>query len=384
MTPAARIAAAIDILDHVLDGEPAERALLRWSRNSRFAGSGDRAAVRDLVFDALRRRDSLARLGGSATGGRGLMLGHVRASGRDPDEVFTGVGHAPSSLTSEERRHMPDVEQELDVPDWLWPQWQASLGADAAVVAEAMRHRAPVWLRVNPRRSSVEEAMGSLRAADVHVERHGVLQTALRVLEGERRIARSEAYLKGLVELQDLSPQLACAAVPLRSGDHVLDYCAGGGGKTLALGGRQDGLRLVAHDAATERMKDLPDRAARADLRVNISSTPQGPFDLVVADVPCSGSGTWRRSPDMKWRLTPGSLSALVRTQSEILDRVATLVRPGGHLAYMTCSVLDAENDDQIAGFLDRDTRYQRVHRQSWTPLDAGDGFYLAILCRKV
>ncbi|PHQ68877.1 MAG: hypothetical protein COB97_09010 [Paracoccus sp.] len=163
-----------------------------------------------------------------------------------------------------------------------------------------------------------------------------------------------------------------------------MDYCAGGGGKTLALSGRQDGLRLVAHDAATERMKDLPDRAARADLRVNISSTPQGPFDLVVADVPCSGSGTWRRSPDMKWRLTPGSLSALVRTQSEILDQVATLVRPGGHLAYMTCSVLDAENDDQIAGFLDRDTRYQRVHRQSWTPLDAGDGFYLAILCRKV
>lgn len=154
MTPAARIAAAIQILERILAGDPAEPALLRWSRASRFAGSGDRAAVRDLVFDSLRRLRSRAALGCSMTG-RGLMLGLCRDEGIDPATVFTGQGHAPAPLSqAEQAAPMPqDVGARLDLPDWLLPQWQQSLGADAEPVALAMRDRAPVWLRVSLRRA---------------------------------------------------------------------------------------------------------------------------------------------------------------------------------------------------------------------------------------
>lgn len=379
MTPPARIAAAIGILDAVLSGQPAEQALLRWSRASRFAGSGDRAAVRDLVYEALRRRNTLAARGGA--GGRGLMIGYLREAGQDPDVLFTGEGYAPLPLSEAERQSAEAVETD-DLPDWLLPRWRASLGEDASEIARTMGHRAPVWLRVNPRRGDVDTAVGALASDGIEIEPHPHLPTALKVTAGERRVAQSAAYLGGLVELQDLSPQLACDALPLRQGDRVLDYCAGGGGKTLALAGRQEGLHLVAHDAGPSRMRDLPRRAERAGVSVALTDAPKGTFDLVVADVPCSGSGTWRRSPDAKWRLTPAALEEVIRTQASILETVAGLVAPGGHLAYMTCSLLRDENEDRIDDFLARhpDFSLEKCHR--WTPLNAGDGFFLALISR--
>ncbi|MCF3974012.1 RsmB/NOP family class I SAM-dependent RNA methyltransferase [Paracoccus salsus] len=381
MTPSARISAAIAILDHVLDGQPAEQALLRWSRASRFAGSGDRAAVRDLVFDALRRRNSLAALGGAAHG-RGLMIGCLRAAGQDPNDLFTGLGYAPEPLTAAEAGQGED-DDVVDLPDWIWPIWRESLAGDAVAVAKAMRDRAPVWLRANPIRGDALQAAEALARDAIEVEPHAGLRTALRVTGGERRVAQSSAYRDGLVELQDLSPQLACAALPLRPGDHVLDYCAGGGGKALALAGLQPHLRILAHDADTARMRDLPARARRAGAIVECCERPFGRFDLVVADVPCSGSGTWRRNPDAKWRLTPAGLASLLTTQAAILDEVAGLVAPGGHLAYMTCSILGDENARQIDAFLGRHDAFSLVSRSLWTPLNASDGFFMALLCRR-
>ncbi|WBU55500.1 RsmB/NOP family class I SAM-dependent RNA methyltransferase [Paracoccus sediminicola] len=386
MTPAARIAAAIEILDKVLDGSPAEPALLGWSRASRFAGSGDRAAVRDLVFEALRRRDSLAAMGGGLSG-RGVMLGMLRAEGRDPAEVFSGIRHAPQPLSEAEAASglsARDAEAICDIPDWLWPEWSASLGEGARQVAREMQMRAPVWLRVNARKADPETARIMLRDDGIETLPDARLRYALRVTSGERKVSRAAAYRDGIVELQDLSPQLACASLTLRDGMSVLDYCAGGGGKALALLARAD-LRLDAHDAAPERMGDLPERARRAGVSLNI--VPHGrlgsAYDLVVADVPCCGSGTWRRSPDAKWRLSRNRLAELRATQAEILRETAARVAPGGALAYMTCSLLDAENGAQIEAFLGAEPDFLEETRRRWTPLSGSDGFFLSVLQRR-
>lgn len=381
MTPSARIAAAIDVLDKILSGQPAEQALLRWSRGSRFAGSGDRAAVRDLVFDGLRRRNSLVAMGGSLSG-RGIMIGHLRAAGQDPEAVFTGTAYAPSPLTDGERR-VPAGRPVPDLPDWIMPAWSDSLGPDAEAVAEAMSLRAPVWLRVNTVKSEPGRAIRALAADGVTAEPDDRLSTALRVTGGERKLARSSAYLDGLVELQDLSPQLACAALPLAAGDRVLDYCAGGGGKVLALAARQPDLKAFAHDADPARMGDLPVRAARAGARITVVDAPAGMFDLVVADVPCSGSGTWRRTPDAKWRLQESTFTKTLNLQSQIMGDASGFVLPGGVMAYMTCSLLDAENRAQVAGFLSRRPNFVLIRDHTWTPLTASDGFYMALLRRE-
>lgn len=380
MTPGARISAAIEVLDRTLAGQPAEQALLRWARSSRFAGSGDRAAVRDLVFDALRCRNTHAALGGAMTG-RGLMIGGLRAAGRDPAALFTGEGHSPAPVTQNEGAGSD--EGASDLPDWIGPLWNSSLGDRAAPVGAAMQHRAPVWLRVNTVKATPDEALRALAEDGIPSEPDPRLPTALRLADGARRLSQSQAYRDGLVELQDLSPQLACATLPVRPGMRVLDYCAGGGGKTLAIAARAGGLTLVAHDADPARMRDLPQRAERAGIQVRLDAEPRGSFDLVVADVPCSGTGTWRRTPDSKWRLTQAMLDDLVRQQAAILRKAARHVGQGGHLAYMTCSVLLPENDGQVSAFLAENPAFAEVSRHLWTPLNASDGFFLSLMERR-
>ena len=379
MTPAARAQAAITILDRILAGDPAEAALLRWSRASRFAGSGDRAAVRDMVFDSLRCRNSRAALGGALTG-RGLILGMCRDEGLDPDSVFSGEGHAPARLNADERaagRQPTDVER-LDLPDWLLPPWTAALGPQAEAVALAMRERAPVWLRANALRATPQQAAKALADEGIETAPSSDLATALRVTSGARRLSASRAYRDGLVELQDLSPQLACAMLPRAAS--VLDYCAGGGGKSLAVAAA-GGVEVTAHDANPARMADLAERARRAGARIRIAQPGQirGKFDLVLTDVPCSGSGTWRRTPDAKWRLDRSDLDRLVALQARIMDEAARLVVPGGHLAYMTCSVLAEENDRQVAAFSESSGFVQVTRRLLVSP-QGSDGFFVAIL----
>ena len=382
MTPAARLQAAIEILDQVLAGMAAEQALTGWARRSRFAGSKDRAAVRDHVFHALRNRNSHADLGGAMTG-RGLVLGGVRAGGADPDSLFTGIGHAPKELNQEERDHIPSGPTVVDLPDWLRNEFQSSLGETAGVVEKRLRSRAPVFLRVNLRKTSVDQAIVALSADGIEAEPHSSAATALIVRNGDRRIRNSEAFRSGCVELQDGASQAVTEALPLRNGLKVLDYCAGGGGKSLAMAARAD-LTVVAHDVAAARMRDIPERANRAGVHVDISGTEElearGPFDLILCDVPCSGSGSWRRAPDAKWRLTPERFSELTEIQREILSQVPGLICRGGILAYATCSVLGPENGDQISRFLKKNAGWQLLEQKQWLLEDQTDGFFLALL----
>lgn len=384
MTPAARLSAAIEILDRHLAGTPAEQALTNWARASRFAGSGDRHAVRDLVFDAIRCRRSFAALGGGETG-RGLILGGLRAAGLDPVALFSGQGHAPAPLTDRDQGQEPQGGAALDLPDWLLPALSEALGGDLAAVAEIMRHRAPVFLRVNPRRATPAAAIAALQAEGIGAAPHPLAPLALEVVENARRIQTSAPYLQGMVELQDAASQAVVAALPLADGMKVLDFCAGGGGKALAMGAMAR-LDLCAHDADPRRMRDLPARAARAGLAVTPIATADlprhAPFDLVLADAPCSGSGSWRRAPEGKWLLTPEKLAGLLQVQATILQQAGALVRPGGHLAYATCSLLPAENGAQVDGFLARAPGWRQILRRSFTPLEGGDGFFVAVLRR--
>lgn len=390
MTPAARIAAAIGILDRVLGGSPAEQALTQWGRSSRFAGSRDRAAVRDHVFDALRCLRSFTALGGGGPpDGRKLMIGLLRSSGADPATVFTGEGYAPAPLTEAELAG-PDPAviprwAALDCPDWIGPELERALGPQTDAVLARMRERAPAILRVNAGKGTVDGAIASLAADGIGTRRHPLASFALEVTENAQKVRLSGAYATGLVELQDAAPQAAVEALPLKDGMRVLDYCAGGGGKTLAMAARGK-LKLFAHDASPQRMADLPARAARAGVRVTTLATGDiarhAPFDLVLTDVPCTGTGTWRRAPDAKWTLTPERLAELLRIQATILDRAAGLCAPGGWLIYMTCSLLARENRDQMDAFLTRHAAFRLRQERLITPVEAGDGFYTAHLSR--
>jgi 16S rRNA (cytosine967-C5)-methyltransferase len=385
MTPAARIQASIEILDEILSGTPVEKSLTNWARRSRFAGSKDRAAVRDHVFTALRCKRSYAALGGAETG-RGLMIGAVRASGAPLEGVFSGVRHAPEVLIGKEvgRDFVSEAEQ-YDIPDWLWPRFESSLGDQAVPVAQALQDRAPVHLRVNLIKSNVPTAIAALAAEGIIAIAHPACDTALEVTEGARKIAQSQAYADGLVELQDAASQSVVAALNLRPGMRVLDYCAGGGGKSLALA-VQKGGSVFAHDVNAGRMRDLPARAERAGARVEILTTEglayHAPFDVILADAPCSGSGSWRRAPAGKWALTESRLEELTGIQSSILEQLAPMIAPGGVLAYATCSMLDDENGGVVDGFLRSHPDWSEEFRKTWLVSHGTDGFFTSHLTR--
>lgn len=381
MTPGARVAAAIEILDAWLSGAPAEKALTNWARASRFAGSKDRAAVRDLVFDALRCKVSFSLAGGAETG-RGLMLGAFWSDPALRDGLFSGQGHAPPPMTPAERAHsetVAEIQPRVDFPAWLLGELEKSLGPDLDAVAQLFQSRAPVFLRVNTRKASTDHAIARLRETGIVAEKHALAPMALMVTEGARKLRQSAAYSEGLVELQDAASQAVVDALGDLTGLSCLDYCAGGGGKALAMAAQ--GANVTVHDIDAARMRDIPDRAARAGVEITRSDAPQksGPYDLVLCDAPCSGSGAWRRSPEGKWALGPGRLKELTAVQAEILDDVTRCVAPGGRLAYVTCSLLQSENEAQSQAFMERNSGWSQEISTRLSPLEGGDGFYLAI-----
>ncbi len=273
-------------------------------------------------------------------------------------------------------------EARFDAQSWTRPLLEDALGADTEAVLRLMRERAPVFLRVNALKADVGTAREMLAEDGIETRRHDLSAFALLIIENPRRVAGSRAYREGLVELQDAASQavVEVAGGLARDGD-VLDYCAGGGGKALALAACKP-RSLAAHDVDPRRMKDIPDRALRAGCEITVLSDPAGLYDLVFCDAPCSGSGAWRRQPEAKWTLTEDRLNDLTATQDRILERAAELVREGGCLAYATCSLFSQENEWRVERFLGARPDWTQVVERRFLPLEGGDGFFIAVLRR--
>ncbi|WP_322866111.1 RsmB/NOP family class I SAM-dependent RNA methyltransferase [Aquicoccus sp. G2-2] len=388
MRPEARVQAAIDCLDAILAGAPAEKALTGWARRARYAGSKDRAAVRTHVYDVLRRKRACTAAGGGGQA-RALMLGLVRLQGGDVDALFSGGGYGPEALNTSERAVLDQPLKAMgpEVPEWLLPRLKVRFGTDLEAELDPLAHRAPVFLRVNRRKTDPVSAVAQLVTDGIIAAPFHLAENALIVTEGARKVAQSAAYRDGLVELQDAASQAAMEAVSLSDDLKILDYCAGGGGKILALAGRATaGAGLFAHDANPVRLRDLPARAERAGVRVSLLQSDglseEAPFGVVLCDVPCSGSGTWARDPDAKWRFSEADLKKLNTTQDAILDAAAPLVGQGGVLVYATCSLLGDENEARIAAFQQRNPGWVLAFSRQWAPSEGANGFFSAHLCR--
>lgn len=356
MTPGARVQAAIEILDLVIDaaranGAPADRLISDWFRTRRFAGSKDRRAVRELAYRAIRA------CGEIPVSGRAAML-RLAIGDADLVALFDGSAHAPAPIVEGE----PVAEPGL-APRWLVERFAASDVAEAD--AMALLDRAPLDIRVNTLRTErFDLPEGGERSVAAHGWRY----------PPETRIEQAEAYLQGAIEVQDTGSQLTCEAVAALPGETIIDLCAGAGGKTLALAAAMDNRgALVACDTDRTRLSRLAPRAARAGA-TGIETVLLDPgkemqalqrfvdaADAVLVDAPCSGTGTWRRNPEARWRLTEAQLSRYVATQSRLLDVAAKLVRPGGRLVFVTCSLLDEEGANQARDFLARHVGWRAV-----------------------
>jgi 16S rRNA (cytosine967-C5)-methyltransferase len=377
MIPAARAAAAIEILADVeTRRRPAADAMKDWGLAHRFAGSGDRAAIAGLLYDALRRKSSSAWLMGEATP-RAEILGALKQlRGLGVDEVaalFTGEGHAPPPLTPQERERLESADLagapahvRGDYPEWLAAAFEQSFGADAAAEGKALAERAPVDLRVNSLKGDREKALRALAHVDAVATPFSPVGLRIAVRPDGRGPALSAepSYVKGLVEVQDEGSQLSTLLSGAKPGMQVLDLCAGAGGKTLALAGMMENRgQIFATDADGRRLAPIFGRLERSGARnvqvraprgaQDILADLEGRCDLVFVDAPCSGSGAWRRSPDAKWRMRPGALEQRVKDQIETLEIATKFVKNGGRIVYVTCSVLKAENEDRIAAFLE-------------------------------
>ena len=393
MTPSARLAAAAAILDGLDLARAVEPQLKAWSRANRYAGSKDRRAIADRVYTVLRRRRSAAARGGGENG-RALVLGSLAVEDDlDVDAIAalcTG-GYGLDPLAEAERTVLanplpPATEAAaLDWPDWLWPHAVDAFGAKVAAELAALRCRAPLDLRVNTLKTTREAARAALAAEGMPAEPLAICDTALRLPPGTP-VMQGQAARLGWVEPQDAASQRVAALLDAMPGERVLDLCAGAGGKTLALAASmQDRGVIVAHDADPRRMTELPARAARAGATIiTMCDDIDGTFDAVLIDAPCSGSGSWRRDPAGKWRLSPQGLDTLVKTQRDILENAAPTVTPGGRLVYATCSVLHRENRAQTHWFLDAFPVFDLDQDIVFSPFSTNtDGFYAALLRRR-
>lgn len=429
MLPSGRVAAAIEILG-VLEEQrrPVADVLKDWGRSHRFAGSGDRAAIADLVFDALRVRASAAWIMGADTP-RAVVLGMLhRRRGWSTDDLSTlcdGTIHAPAPLTGDERARLDtasldDAPPEVrgDYPAWLAPQFAAVFGDEAAAEGAALAGRAPIDLRVNGLKGGRDKAMRALSHLGAEPMAHSPWGLRIKAAADARppAVSAEPAYVKGLVEIQDEGSQLAVLLSGAQPGWQVLDLCAGGGGKTLALAAMMANRgQIYAADKDSRRLAPIFDRLGRADVRNVQVRSPRGEqdvladlagrCDLVFVDAPCTGTGTWRRNPDAKWRLRPGALEQRAKVQDEVLAEAVRFLKPGGRLLYVTCSLLREENEDRIGALLSRqadllplDARHLATQagvpdlgdRASpigpglrLTPRTTGtDGFYVAALTR--
>ncbi len=390
MTPGARLAAAIEILDEIIDsakhaGASADRIVSGYFRTRRYAGSKDRRAVRELVWRAVRR------FGDMPANGRAAFVALADEDAR-LKALFDGAGHAPEPITEDEPRSTGD-----SAPEWIVAQFERPEGG---IQTDSLLDRAPLDVRVNRLKAERADLDAELPASDTLSE----TPLGLRLPTGTA-VEKSSAWQDGLIEIQDHGSQLIVAACRAGADMTVLDLCAGAGGKALGLAADMAGEgTLIASDINRDRLSKLPARAERAGAgfietrlldpgkEAAALADLEGGCDVVLIDAPCSGTGTWRRNPETRWRLTADRLDRLVSDQARLLDLAAPLVKPGGALVYAVCSLTKVEGSGQVADFLARHRAFRPVDTgiatgriagagRILTPChDASDGFFFARL----
>jgi 16S rRNA (cytosine967-C5)-methyltransferase len=384
MTPSARLSAAIEVFAEIeARRRPASDALKDWGLSHRFAGSGDRAAIAGLVYDALRRRSSSAWLMGE-TGPRAAVLGMLRRErGLDAAAIVAlcnGARYAPAPLSEMETTALAagslvgaPAHVEGDYPEWLDAHLARVFADERAAEGAALASRAPLDLRVNTLAAERDEVLAKLEHLKAEPTRWSPIGMRIRLAAEAKSpaIHAEPIFLKGRIEIQDEGSQLAALLARAKPGEHVVDLCAGAGGKTLALAAVMENRgQIYATDLDKRRLAPIHARLARAGVRNVQVRTPgssratkagadvladlNGRADLVMIDAPCTGTGAWRRNPDAKWRIRPGALAERIKEQEAVLERAAALVKPGGRIAYVTCSVLAEENGDRVGAFTAR------------------------------
>jgi len=384
-----RLAAAIDVLEEIARRHrPAADALKDWGLSHRFAGSGDRAAIGNIVYDALRRKRSAGWLFDADTPralGFGALLVEWRETPEGLNAALDGDRFAPPPLSEAEidlakTRRLEDAPPEVraDIPDWCAPLLEEAFGKDWVEEAIGLSSRPPLDLRVNilnAKREKVLAELSGMKAAPTALAAHGIRVPPIDGAGRHPNVQAEPAFQKGWFEVQDEGSQLVAALAGAAPGMQVLDYCAGAGGKTLALSAEMENKgQIFAYDSEKARLAPIFDRLRRSDNRnVQVVSKPgdlaalEGQMDIVLIDAPCTGSGTWRRRPDAKWRLSEKQLGVRTAEQKAILDAAKAYVKPGGIIAYITCSVFAAENTRQVEAFLERAADFEAVdHRILW------------------
>lgn len=375
MTPAARLAAAASILDSIAQGrQPAEAVLKAWGTANRYAGSKDRRGIADRVYKVLRARGRLVWAMGGREDGRALVIGSLSLIDGLPLEeieaLHSGDGYGPRPLSKQERSRLTAAgEGELPgwvasgLPEFVVEDFKATYGDRWAEEArELMAPRAPIDLRINGLLATTAEVEAELKDAGLEPEPTPFSTFGLRLpSEPPPNVQAQEAFKQGHIEIQDEGSQIVSWLAGAKPGMTVVDYCAGGGGKTLALAqAMQAQGTLVACDVVQKRLDNIRPRLTRAGVAADLCLLGQngggiedlnGKVDVVFVDAPCSGSGTWRRRPEDAWRLTPEEVERLHALQVRILSQASQLVKPGGRLIYVTCSMLSRENEASITAF---------------------------------
>ena len=404
MTPGARVAATIELLDAIVSQaeRPADGVANAYFRSRRFIGGGDRRAVSERMWGMLRRWGQLwwwlDRIGHPRRDGRALVAAdlilHDGMSFADVAAMFDGGTYRPAPLDEQEHRalrqldghSLPHPEQpdyvRLNVQEWVKPHLQEAYGTAWGREVAALETPPPVDLRVNLIKATVEQAQQALKREGIETERMKYAPDGLR-LTRRLSVVAGPAFQEGLVEIQDEGSQVAAALVDAHPGQQVMDYCAGAGGKTLAIAARMNNKgRVVAMDVLENRLDRSAQRLRRAGVhnveRRGIEENTKWlkrqkrNFDRVLVDAPCTGTGTWRRNPDGRWTLSPRDLAELVPKQAAILDEAQRLVKPGGRLIYVTCSVLPAEDEAQAEAFLARHPDFRPLPMAELWPAAVG------------
>jgi 16S rRNA (cytosine967-C5)-methyltransferase len=378
MTPAARLSAAIEVFAEIeARRRPAADVLKDWGLAHRFAGSSDRAAIAGLVYDALRRRASSAWLMGEASP-RAALIGMLHRERRFDVAAIaalcSGERFSPAPLTETERAALSSgaladapAPVQGDYPEWLEPHFVRVFGGERAAEGVALASRAPLDMRVNTLSAEREEVLPKLAHLGAEPTRWSPIGLRIRLSADAKSpaIHAEPLFRKGTIEIQDEGSQLAALFVGAKPGEQIVDLAAGAGGKTLALSAAMENRgQIYATDIDKRQLVPIHERIARAGARNIQVRTPRGETDVladlvgradrVVIDAPCTGTGTWRRNPDAKWRIRPGALAERMKQQAALLDRAAALTKVGGRIAFITCSVLAEENGDQVRAFVGR------------------------------